>query len=120
MLLLCEPKELELRRSTVSIVEVSPAGPHCFVTLQADGFAPYVWLRHRDDAVLEIDDNFFHMRPGERRSIRMAHARSLGEPEELMSQLVVTSLGMWASSQPDECAGSTTRAAQPEDGRVSG
>jgi len=95
---LCEPKELKLPRSTVSIAGVSPAGPHYFVTLQADGLAPYVWLRHVDDVVLDLDDNFFHMRAGERRAVRIAHARGLGDPEELMDRLQVTSLGMWSKA----------------------
>jgi hypothetical protein len=64
-LLLAEPKELSTIDPCLTIsVEQDVAGKLAII-VSPWRFAPYVWLRRSGDAVLALDDNFFHLQPGE-------------------------------------------------------
>ena len=71
-LLLAEPKDLRLPAPGLTL-SVADAGHNTVsVTLTAQRFAPYVWLRRTDSVILEgLPDNYFHLRPGETRTLRL-------------------------------------------------
>ncbi len=98
-LLLAEPKDL--RRPdpglTVTVSEskmVSESKTYAYaVTVTAQRFAPYVWLRRTDDAPLSgLEDNFFHLRPGETRVLTVAKDDATPTPDALRGRLVVRTL----------------------------
>jgi beta-mannosidase len=92
LLLLAEPKDLRLSAPGL-VVTVQKRDDTAFVvTLTAQRFAPYVWLRRSDNIPLEIEDNFFHLRPGETREIVVAKPDDVETVEELRGLLVLRTL----------------------------
>jgi len=92
-LLLAEPKDL--RRTDPGLtVTVSDAEAYAYaVTVTAQRFAPYVWLRRTDDAPLAgLEDNFFHLRPGETRTLTVEKDDATLTADSLRGRLVVRTL----------------------------
>jgi len=92
ILLLAEPKDLLLASPGLA-VDVAEAAPGTFaVTLTAQRFAPYVWLRRADNGSLRLEDNFFHLRAGETCTLLVSDADGLTTADALRAQLVVRTL----------------------------
>ena len=92
LLFLAEPKDLRLASPGLS-VSVQEGGRETFtIIVTAQRFAPYVWLRRRDNVLLELDDNFFHLQPGETREMVVARPDDVETAPELQSLLVVRTL----------------------------
>ena len=91
LLLLVEPKDLCLADPGLTVT-ISSQGQYDYaVTITAKRFAPYVWLRRLDNAPLaELSDNFFHLQPGETRTLTVA--RDEMTIEELRGRLLVRTL----------------------------
>jgi hypothetical protein len=84
-LLLAEPKDLFVADPGVTWrIESNPTRLH----ITSVRFAPYVWLRRRDNRKLLTTesgrDNFFHLFPGETKTVPL-----YGDAEEIGNQLVV-------------------------------
>ncbi len=96
-LLLAEPKDLRLPAPGLTH-SVADAGDDALtITLTASRFAPYVWLRRTDSVILEgLSDNFFHLRPGEARTLRLRRPADLWDhpfpAEALRARLTVRTL----------------------------
>ncbi len=90
-LLLAEPKDLALPTPGLSVT-VAQGKSRFEITLTAQRFAPYVWLRLSDNAPLNLNDNFFHLRPGETRTLTVTKSESVRTAEELRGKLVVRTL----------------------------
>ena len=92
LLFLAEPKDLHLATPGLA-VSVLPHTPATFtVTVTAQRFAPYVWLRRGDNVLLEVEDNFFHLQPGETRELVVARPDDVETAAEMQSLLVVRTL----------------------------
>jgi beta-mannosidase len=91
ILLLAEPKMLELSEPGLALSVDEGVGGKLAITVSARRFAPYVWLRRSDDAPLAVDDNFFHLQPGESRSVSTAAPNRM-TAAELEKLLVVRTL----------------------------
>lgn len=95
ILLLCEPKDLQRADPslTVTVAEDTKDVNLLTVTINAQRFAPYVWLRRTDNGALAgLSDNFFHLRPGERRTLSVAKSNGLQTAGDLRGRLVVRPL----------------------------
>ncbi len=92
VLLLCEPKDLQ--RATPGLaVTVTEDGDLLTVTVSAQRFAPYVWLHRTDNKTLAgLEDNFFHLQPGERRALSFAKTADLQTADDLRGRLVARTL----------------------------
>jgi len=89
VLLLCEPKDLEQADPGLTLT-VAEDGDRLAVTISAQRFAPYVWLRRTDNVTLAgLADNFFHLRPGETRTLSVAKSAGLETVDDLRGRLVV-------------------------------
>lgn len=92
VLLLCEPKDLE-RADPGLAMTVAEAGDLLTITARAQRFAPYVWLRRTDNGPLAgLEDNFFHLRPGEMRSLSVAKTADLQTADDLRGRLAAWTL----------------------------
>ncbi len=92
ILLLAEPKDLSLASPGVTL-EVADNGSGTFaVTVTAQRFAPYLWLRREDHGPLRVEDNFFHLRAGETCTLLVTEADGLATADALRAQLVVRTL----------------------------
>ncbi|MDR3710622.1 MAG: hypothetical protein P4L33_20165 [Capsulimonadaceae bacterium] len=94
-LFFAEPKEWRLSRAGLS-VEITLDGDEFEVAITATKFTPYVWLRLSDDEPLfengvDDGDNFFHLRAGSTRLVRIAAREGLETVEEVRARLLVTS-----------------------------
>jgi beta-mannosidase len=91
-LFLAEPKDLRLADPGLA-VETVPDGGGCEILLQAARFAPYVWWR-LDDRMngAGAADNFFHLRAGERRAVRIPWPGSPRSAEVVRGLLRVRTL----------------------------
>jgi beta-mannosidase len=92
-LFLSEPKEWRLTRPQMGVdVTLSDDGEF-EITLAAQAFAPYIWLRLSDNsplfAMFDDAENFFHMRAGEIRKVRLEARDGLETVEDLRARLVV-------------------------------
>jgi len=59
----------------------------------AKRFAPYLWLRRSDNGPLAgLEDNFFHLKPGETRMLTVAKDDTLKRVEDLRGRLLVRTL----------------------------
>jgi beta-mannosidase len=86
---LAEPKDLRLADPGLT---VDVAGNR--VTITAQRFAPYVWLRLIDvssQAPPKWSDNFFHLRPGESRNVTVTTDSAL-TPAEIRARLAIRTL----------------------------
>jgi beta-mannosidase len=94
-LFFAEPKDWHLSDPGLK-VDVTEEPEGFWITLHAQRFAPYVWLRCADDEPLfpttDIGDNFFHMRPDETREIFVPFTETIPTVEALRGQLVVQTL----------------------------
>ncbi len=92
VLLLCEPKDL--RRADPGLtLTVADGGDSLLVTVRAQRFAPYVWLRRTDNITLAgLEDNFFHLRPGEARTLTVQKTADLRTPDDLRGRLAARTL----------------------------
>ena len=91
-LLLCEPKDLQTADPglTLSVAEDADA---LTLTVTARRFAPYVWLRRTDNAPLTgLADNFFHLRPGETRTLSLPRPADLPTAADLRGLLTARAL----------------------------
>ena len=92
ILLLCEPKDLQ-RADPGLTMTVTEDGDLLTVTASAKRFAPYVWLRRTDNVALAgLSDNFFHLRPGEARTLTVAKTADLPTADDLRGRLAVRTL----------------------------
>ena len=92
LLLLCEPKDLQ-RADPGLTVTVAEGGDTLTITVSAKRFAPYVWLRRTDNAALAgLGDNFFHLRPGEMRTLTVTKTAGMETADALRGRLVVRML----------------------------
>jgi len=95
-LFLAEPKDLDLPDPGLA-VEVADADDHHFaVTLSAKSLAPYLWLRldgEPEPSPLTLwEDNFFHLHPGETRTIKLRKSPTLDTPEAVRTRLTIRRL----------------------------
>ena len=91
-LLLAEPKELKTADPALSLA-VTESGGGFAVTVSAEKFAPYLWLRRTDNGPLPgLSDNFFHLRPGETRTLTLPKSGSLQTAEDVRGRLILRSL----------------------------
>ena len=90
-LLLAEPKDLKTAPSALSLMVAEAGG--FVLTLSAQRFAPYVWLRRADNGPLAgLSDNFFHLRPGETKTLTLPKYTDLQTAEDVRGRLVLRSL----------------------------
>jgi beta-mannosidase len=93
LLLLAEPKDLRLAMPGLTLDIQKRSTDGAFVlTLTTQRFAPYVWLRRHDNVPLPLDDNFFHLLPGETRQIIAASSDDIETVEEMRGLLAVRTL----------------------------
>jgi len=95
ILLLCEPKDLQRADAglAVTVVEDAEDCDALTVTVSAQRFAPYVWLRRTDNAMLMgLEDNFFHLRPGEARPLSVAKTADLQTADDLRGRFVARTM----------------------------
>ena len=92
-LLLAEPKDLKTGNPALSL-QIADNGNDGFVlTVSAQRFAPYVWLRRSDNGSLAaISDNFFHLRPGETRTLTLLKSAELQTVDDVRGRLALRSL----------------------------
>jgi beta-mannosidase len=89
-LFLTEPKNLRLSLPELR-AQISAGRGQGVLTLSARRFAPYVWLRFdAGDLSVRLQDNFFHMRAGERRVVSFRSSADI--PEKLAGSLRLRSL----------------------------
>jgi len=92
ILLLCEPKDLQ-RADPGLTLTVTEDDDSLTVTVRAERFAPYVWLRRTDNGLRAgLSDNFFHLRPGEARTLSVAKAAGLETVDDLRARLAARTL----------------------------
>jgi beta-mannosidase len=92
LILLAEPKDLTLPASGLDLdVEAEDAGS-LTLNVTALRFTPYVWIRRKDNALLTISDNFFHLRPGEARSVTVKKTEELSSADCVKQLLDVRTL----------------------------
>ena len=91
-LLLCEPKDLATAAPGLTLT-VTEGDTHLTLTVTAQKFAPYVWLRRTDNGPLPgLADNFFHLPPGETKTLTIAKAAGLETADALRGRLTVRTL----------------------------
>ena len=92
LLLLAEPKDLRTADPALTL-SVQETDGGFSVTLTAKRFAPYVWLRRTDNGPLPgLSDNFFHLRPGETRTLTLPKSGEFLTADDLRGQLVLRTL----------------------------
>ncbi len=92
LLLLAEPKDLKTASPALSLT-VAEEDEAFVLTVTAQKFAPYVWLRRSDNGPLaQVSDNFFHLRPGETRTLTLPKSADLSTADDVRGRLVLRSL----------------------------
>jgi len=93
ILFLAEPKDLQLSDPGLSVTIMEGDRDTFSVQVTAKRFAPYVWLHRADNVPLEgLEDNFFHLKPGETRELTVTKHETLKTVEDLRARLVVRTL----------------------------
>ncbi len=94
LLLLGEPKDLALPDPELNVRVTSEAAGTALITVSAQGFAGCVWLRFEGmgDTVPTFSDNWFHLLPGETRTITADGLAGDLNAEEMQSRLRVRNL----------------------------
>ena len=93
LMLLAEPKDLRLPTPGLSLTVDEGAWGALQITLTAQRFAPYVWLYRNDDQPLSgLDDNFFHLRAGETRTLAVGRMDGIETADDLRGRLTVRTL----------------------------
>ena len=91
-LLLAEPKELRTADPALSLT-VTETNDGFVLTLTARKFAPYLWLRRSDNGPLpNLSDNFFHLRPGETKTLTLSKTAELQMADDVRGLLLLRSL----------------------------
>ena len=91
-LLLAEPKDLRTANPELSLTVAETDGGFS-ITVSAQKFAPYLWLRRSDNGPLpQLSDNFFHLRPSETRTLTLPKPDGLLTADDLRGRLVLRSL----------------------------
>ena len=92
ILLLAEPKELRTADPALTLT-VTEEGENFVLALTAKKFAPYLWLRRADNGPLtHLSDNFFHLRPGETKTLTLPKATGLQAIDDVRGSLILRSL----------------------------
>ncbi len=92
-LFLSEPKDLRRADPGLSVLVADTETYTFSITVSARRFAPYVWLRRTDNGPLPgLEDNFFHLKPGETRTLTIAKGDTLKTVEDLRGLLAVRAL----------------------------
>ena len=92
ILLLAEPKDLRTANPELSLSVAETDGGFS-ITITAQKFAPYLWLRRTDNGPLpHLSDNFFHLRPGETRTLTLPKPDGLQTADDLRGRLTLRSL----------------------------
>ena len=92
LLLLCEPKDLQ-RADPALTVTVAEENDALTITVHAQRFTPYVWLRQTGNGPLAgLEDNFFHLRPGETRTLSITKTADLQTADDLRGRLIARAL----------------------------
>lgn len=93
LLLLAEPKDLRLPTPGVSVSVEDVGWGEFQLTISAKRFAPYVWLRRQDDKPLTgLEDNFFHLRAGDSRTLMISGLDDVETVDDLRGLLTVRTL----------------------------
>ncbi|MGI4789799.1 MAG: beta-mannosidase [Janthinobacterium lividum] len=91
-LLLAEPKELKTANPALSLT-VTESNGNFILTVSAQKFAPYLWLRRADNGPLpNLSDNFFHLRPGETKQLTLPKSTAMQTADDVRGLLVLRSL----------------------------
>jgi len=91
-LLLAEPKDLRTANPELSLTVAETDGGFS-ITVSAQKFAPYLWLRRTDNGPLPgLSDNFFHLQPSETRTLTLPKPDGLLTADDLRGRLVLRSL----------------------------
>ena len=91
-LLLAEPKDLRTASPELTLTVGETDGGFS-ITVTAQKFAPYLWLRRTDNGPLPLlSDNFFHLRPGETKTLTLPKPDGLQTIDDLRGRLVLRSL----------------------------
>jgi len=96
VLFLAEPKNLRLPDPRLK-TEVMDVEAGLAVRVEAEAFAPYVWLSLANAGPVQWEDNFFHLGPGESRIVLLQPERPM-TPPEVSERLRVRTLDDGASS----------------------
>lgn len=100
LLLLSEPKDIQLHVQELNVTLQITGKGTADVTLYAPTFAPYVWLRFFGVAKQpQFSDNFFHLVTSERRTIHVTGLPEEMDAEELEALLRVRTLASGAKRQ---------------------
>ena len=92
LLLLAEPKDLQTANPALALA-VSEDDAGFVLTVTAARFAPYVWLRRTDNGPLpQLSDNFFHLRPGETKTLTLMKGADLQTVEDVRGRLTLRTL----------------------------
>ena len=93
-LLLAEPKDLRLADpGLILTVSQGSESDAMEIVVTAKRFAPYVWLRRTDGVPLsDIDDNFFHLRPGGMARLTVDVSDGVLTPDDLRARLAIRTL----------------------------
>lgn len=90
---LAEPKDLRLPTPGLTVSVEEGEWGALQVTVSAKRFAPYVWLRRTDDKPLAgLEDNFFHLRAGETRTLAVGDMDDIETADDLRGRLVARTL----------------------------
>ena len=91
ILLLAEPKDLQTANPALALA-VSEDDAGFVLTVTAARFAPYVWLRRTDNGPLpRLSDNFFHLRPGETKTLTLSKCAGLQTADDVRGRLTLRS-----------------------------
>jgi len=91
-LLLAEPKDLKTANPALALSVMEEDGGFV-LTLTARRFAPYVWLRRTDNGPLPgLSDNFFHLRPGETKTVTLPKCAGLQTADDVRGGLRLRTL----------------------------
>jgi len=92
LLLLAEPKELALPAAGIKLDIAGEDAQSFSLKVTARRFAPYVWIRRKDNALLTISDNYFHLRAGESKLVTIEKSEGLCCASSLMNLLTIRTL----------------------------
>ena len=94
-LFLAEPRDLRLGDAGLGVA-VQADEPNIRVSLSSKRFAPYVWWRIEGVPAVSYNmarqDNFFHLRAGETKHVRLPRCGALGTAEDVRARLALRSL----------------------------
>ena len=91
VLLLDEPKSLELSTPKIRVTADRSGDNQMTLTIVSDRFAPYTWLSSAEGPNLSFSDNFVHLLPGVPKIITVA-ARQAGSLEQAADAIVARTM----------------------------